>query len=64
MKKKYDTLDNILTNGTGMNKKQREEWRKDINFWMNQRKKNKEGSKKWKEASNKIAEHFGWPQKY
>ena len=58
------TLDEALTIGTGMNKEEREEFRKDVDYWMGVRKKSKEGSKKWREASNKIAAHFGWAQKY
>ena len=63
-RKKYGTLDEALTAGTGMDKAARAEFRKTVDGLFKIRNKSKEGSAAWKKASNKIAAMHGWPQKY
>jgi len=64
MGKKYGTLDEALTAGTGMNKEQRAEFRTKVDKLMTIREKSKKGSKAWRDASNKVAALHGWPQTY
>lgn len=64
MGKKYGTLDEALTAGTGMDAKQREAFRTKIDKLMTIREKSKEGSKAWRDASNEVAKMHGWPQTY
>jgi len=54
------TLDEALTAGTGMNAEQREDFRNDVDHWLDVRKKAKKGSKKFKEAEAQIKRLMGW----
>ena len=63
-RKKYGTLDEALTAGTGMNKEERQEFRETVDDLFKIRNTAKKGSKAWRDASNKIARMHGWPEKY
>lgn len=64
MTKKYGTLDEAMTAGTGMNKDERKNLRDEVRKCFKIKNSVKKGSKKWKAAMNKIAELNGWPQTY
>ena len=64
MGKKFVDLDTALTIGTGMNKEERAARRNTEDDLFKIRDKAKKGSKAWRDASNKIAAMYGWPQKY
>ena len=59
---KFGTLDEAMTAGTGKNKEQREQWRKEVDFWRDKRRKAiaTKNEKKKKEADNNISVLLGW----
>ena len=58
--KKYGTLDEVLTEGTGLNKKERGDWRATVKHWQAIRRNAKKGSKKHVEAVAEINRLMGW----